>query len=152
MNFTYNFSYKGRPKWGTANHAPSPQKTFLIGWCFWGGGWCANCRSLRKRQNTHHPPVLHFAMLIVDFVGVVRGFRTLTKHDHDHFRAHLAERHFSILGYPWMLHQMPLLHSATQRKHKNFSLDAPSVANLMRSKYSLETYGCSCVWAVPDCR
>ena len=19
------------------------------------GGWCANCRNLRKRQNTHHP-------------------------------------------------------------------------------------------------
>ena len=24
--------------WGTANHAPSPQKTFLIKWDFWGGG------------------------------------------------------------------------------------------------------------------
>ena len=29
------FSY---PVKGTANHAPSPQKTFLIGWYFWGGG------------------------------------------------------------------------------------------------------------------
>ena len=22
------------------------------------GGWCANCRNLRERQNTHHPPIL----------------------------------------------------------------------------------------------
>ena len=39
---------------GTSNHAPSPQKTFLFRWYFWGG-WCANCRNLRTRPNTHHP-------------------------------------------------------------------------------------------------
>ena len=26
------------PFWGTANHTPSPQKTFLIRWYFWGSG------------------------------------------------------------------------------------------------------------------
>ena len=38
-------------------------------------------------------------------------------HDHDHFWAHLAGPHFSFSGYPQMPHQMPLLHSGTQRKH-----------------------------------
>ena len=28
-------------------------------------------------------------------------------HNHDHFWAHLAAPDFSILGYPWMLHQNP---------------------------------------------
>ena len=41
---------------------------------FWG--WCANCRNQRERQNTHHPSFA-LAMLIVDLVGVVRGFRGL---------------------------------------------------------------------------
>ena len=44
---------------------------------FWGG-WCANCRSLRERQNAHHTPNFALAMLIVHFVGMVRGFRDLT--------------------------------------------------------------------------
>ena len=47
------------------------------------------------------------------------------KHDHDHFSAHLAEPCSSILGHPWMLHQMPLLHIGTQRRHKGLSSDAP---------------------------
>ena len=41
--------HRGPP---TTHHPP--QKTFLIKWSFWGG-WCANCRNLRERQNTHHP-------------------------------------------------------------------------------------------------
>ena len=34
--------------------------------------------NLRERQNTHHPKFA-LAILIVDFVGVVRGFRVPTK-------------------------------------------------------------------------
>ena len=61
--------------WGTANHAPSPQKTFFIRWYFWGGVG-GNCRNLRKRQHTHHP---QFCTRDVDrqFLGVVRGFPAL---------------------------------------------------------------------------
>ena len=40
------------------------------------GGWCANCRNLRKRQNMHHPQFA-LAMPSVDFVELVRGFRGL---------------------------------------------------------------------------
>ena len=36
-------------------------------------GRCANCRNLRRRQNTHHTSFA-LGMFIVDFVGVVRGF------------------------------------------------------------------------------
>ena len=28
--------------------------------------------------------------------------------------------HFSVLGYPWMSHQIPLLHCGTQRQRKDF--------------------------------
>ena len=38
---------------------------------------------------------------------------------------------FSFLGYPRMTHQMPLLHSGTQRNHKDFSSDGPSTAVLV---------------------
>ena len=38
------------------------------------GGWCANCRNLGKIRTT---PSFALAMLIVDFVGVARGFRGL---------------------------------------------------------------------------
>ena len=39
-------------------------------------------------------------------------------HDHGQFRVHLAAPDFSILGYLWMMHHMPLLHSGAQRKRK----------------------------------
>ena len=39
---------------------------------------------------------------------------------HDQFWVHLEGPHFSFLGYPPMTHQMPLLHSGTQRAHKEF--------------------------------
>ena len=52
-------------------------------------------------------------------------------HDHDHFWLQLAGPHFSFLGYPRMTHQMPLLHSGTQRNHKDFSSDVPSNAILV---------------------
>ena len=42
------------------------------------GGWRANFRNLRKRQNKHHPQFA-LAMLIVNFVGVLGGFRGPTK-------------------------------------------------------------------------
>ena len=41
------------------------------------GGWCANCRNPGKQQNTHTTPNFALAMLIIDFVGVSRGFRGL---------------------------------------------------------------------------
>ena len=71
--------------------------------------------------------------------------RRRPNHDHDHFLVHLAGPHFSFfnfLGYPGMAHQMPLLHSVAQRKHKDLSSDVPSNA-------VFENYGCGCVWAVP---
>ena len=37
-------------------------------------GWCANCRNLRERRNAHPYASFALAMLIIDFVGVVRGF------------------------------------------------------------------------------
>ena len=52
-------------------------------------------------------------------------------HDHDHFWVHLAGPHFSFLGYPRMTHQMLLLHSETQRNHRDFSSDVPSNAVLV---------------------
>ena len=54
-----------------------------------------------------------------------------TNHDHDHFWVHLAGPHFPFLGYPRMTHQMSLLHSGTQRNHKDFSSDVPSTAVLV---------------------
>ena len=54
----------------------SPQKTFLIRSYFWWG-WCANCRNLREKGTIRTTPSFALAMLIVDFVGVVRGFRGL---------------------------------------------------------------------------
>ena len=50
------------------------------------------------------------------------------------------------------MHQTPLLHSGTQRKHKEFSSDAPSNADLMshQMQFFLENYGCGYVWAVHD--
>ena len=39
--------------------------------------------------------------------------------------------HFLFLGYPRMTHQMPLLHSGTQRNHKDSSSDVPSNAVLV---------------------
>ena len=66
-----------------------PRTTSLGGWYFCGGGgWCANCRNLRKRNNRHHPDSFALAMLIVDFVGVVRGFRSLSLAARSSFRAH----------------------------------------------------------------
>ena len=53
-----------------------PTMTFLIGWSFWGA-WCANCRSPRKRRKICTTPSFAIATLMVDFVGVVRGFRSL---------------------------------------------------------------------------
>ena len=38
---------------------------------------------------------------------------------------------FQFLGYPRMTRQMPLLHSGTQRNHKDFSSDVPSNAVLV---------------------
>ena len=51
-----------------------------------------------------------------------------------------------------MTHQMPLLHSGTQRNYKDFSSDVPSNAVLVwhQMQTFLENYGCGCVWAVPD--
>ena len=68
-------------------------------------------------------------------------------HDHNHFWVHLAGRHSSFLGYPRMTHQMPLLHSGTQRNHKDFSSDVPSndVWCGIRCKTFLENHGCGCV-------
>ena len=37
---------------------------------------CEVSEAKKKKQNTHHPNFA-LAMLIVDFVGVVRGFRIL---------------------------------------------------------------------------
>ena len=45
---------------------------------------------------------------------------------------------------------MPLLHSGTQRNHKDFSSDLPSNAVLVWHPTFFENYGCGCVWAVPD--
>ena len=39
------------------------------------GGWCANCRALREKGKIRTTPSFALAMLIVNFVGVVRGFR-----------------------------------------------------------------------------
>ena len=52
-----------------------------------------------------------------------------------------------------MLHQMPLLHTGTQRKHKDSSSDVSSIAVLMRHQMqnSFDDYGCGCVWAIPYC-
>ena len=44
----------------------------------------------------------------------------------------LAGPHFSISGCPWMLHQMPLLHTGKQRKDRDSSSDVSSGAVLMR--------------------
>ena len=63
--------------------------------------------------------------VVLTFQGYSRG---RPNHDHDHFRVHLAGPHFSFLGYPRIPHQMPLLHSGTQRNHKDFSSDVPSNA------------------------
>ena len=52
-------------------------------------------------------------------------------HDHDHFSVHLAGPLFSFLGYPRMTKQMPLLHSGTQRNHKEFWSDVSSNAVLV---------------------
>ena len=52
-----------------------------------------------------------------------------------------------------MTHQMPLLHSGTQRNHKDFSSDSCHQMPFwcgIRCKTFLEDYGCGCVWAVPD--
>ena len=57
--------------------------------------------------------------------GIYKG---RPKHDHDRFRVHFTEAHFSILELPWMSHQMPLLHNGTQRRGKYFSSDVPSSA------------------------
>ena len=51
-------------------------------WVVLLGGWCANCRNLRKGK-IRSSPTFALAMLIVGFVGVVCGFRGLIK----------AERH-----------------------------------------------------------
>ena len=53
-------------------------------------------------------------------------------HDHDQFLVHLAAPDFSILGYPWMSHQMPFPHSGTQRKRKDVTFDVSSTAVLVR--------------------
>ena len=58
-------------------------------------------------------------------------FKGRPNHDHDHFWVHLVGPHFSFLGYPRMTHQMPLLHSRTQRTHKDFSSDVPPNAVLV---------------------
>ena len=52
-------------------------------------------------------------------------------HDHNYFWVHLAGPYFSFLGCPRMTHQMRLLHSGTQRNHKDFSSDMPSNAVLV---------------------
>ena len=52
------------------------------------GEWCANCRNLRKSNKIRTTPSFALAMLIVNFVGVVRGFRCLT-HGHRRFSLRL---------------------------------------------------------------
>ena len=47
-------------------------------------------------------------------------------HDRDHFEFISRGPIFHFVGYPRMTRQMPLLHSGTQRKHKDFSSDLPS--------------------------
>ena len=79
LDVTFAITQVNRPEVSVSSREPRtthypPQKTFLIGWYFWRG-WCANCRNLRRRQNTHHPQFCTHD--VVDFVGVVRGFRGL---------------------------------------------------------------------------
>ena len=61
-------------RWSTANHPPPPQRPSSSSGIF--GGWCATCRNLRKGK-IRTTPSFALAILIVDFVGVVRGFRGL---------------------------------------------------------------------------
>ena len=42
-----------------------------------GGGWCANCRNLIEETKYAPTPSFALAMLIIDFMGVVRGYRGL---------------------------------------------------------------------------
>ena len=65
------------PKIGGCQPRTIPRNDLLHQVVFWGG-WCANCRNLRKRQ-IRTTPSFALTMLIVDFVGVVRGFRSPTK-------------------------------------------------------------------------
>ena len=54
------------------------------------GGWCANCRNLRKGKICTTPS-LALAMLIVDVVGVVRGFSGHTPSTAGTFRKKLRK-------------------------------------------------------------
>ena len=52
-----------------------PTKTFLIGWYFLGDG--AQIVGTKEKRKIRTTPSFALAMLIVNFVGVVRGFRGL---------------------------------------------------------------------------
>ena len=73
------------------------------------------------------------------------------KYDPNHVWVHLTELHCSILGYPWMPHQMPLLHSVAQRNAKIFHLMCHQLPIwcAIRCKAILEHNGRGCGWAVP---
>ena len=51
--------------------------TFLIGWYFFGGG--VRIVGTQEKGKLRTTPSFALAMLIVNFVGVVRGFRCLVK-------------------------------------------------------------------------
>ena len=75
---------------------------------------------------------MSMAYFAADFLGFSAGFsKGRPKHDHNHLLSSSRGTAFSFLGYPQMPHQMPLLHSGTQRKHKDFASDVPSNAVLM---------------------
>ena len=76
----------------------------------------------------------------------------ISPNDHDHFWVHLAEPHFSFLGYPRMPHQMPFYTVEHRETTKIFHLMCHQMPFWcgMRCKTFLEDYGCGCVWAVPE--
>ena len=93
------------------------------------------CIQLYVAKRDGHIRGADFAAIIVVTVTACDTVEFKNKrrpnHDHDHFWVHLAGPHFSFLGYTRMTHQMPLLHSGTQRNHKDFSHDVPSNAVLV---------------------
>ena len=58
----------------------SPKRTFLIKWYFWGGG--VRIVGAKAKGKIRTTPSFALAVLIVDFVGVVRGFRGLSTTPH----------------------------------------------------------------------
>ena len=46
----------------------------LLHQVFFVGGWCANCRNPKEKAKNRTTPNFVLAMLIVNVVGVVRGF------------------------------------------------------------------------------